>query len=197
MTDDFEPMHSRRGRGGHPGARRRFPGPGGFGGGPGPHPGELPPPHRFGRGGGRRQRGDVRVAILAILAEREPMNGYAIMKAIADRTEGAWRPSPGSIYPTLQQLVDEGLVDAAGAGRGTDYRLSDEGRSYAAEHADRLAGWADEQRPSDAARELMAAGGKLMGVLGQFRSGVGDDQLARAAQVLDDTRKSLYRILAE
>ena len=149
--------------------------------------------------GPRRPKGDVRAAILDLLAQPEtsPLNGYGIMKAIAERTEGAWNPSPGSVYPTLQQLVDERLVAAAGDGRTTEYSLTEEGRAYVAEHAEELGAWAKSERPSDASRELMQAAGRLMAVLGQFRLSADDTQRAAAAAKLEETRKALYLILAE
>ncbi|SFR87618.1 transcriptional regulator, PadR family [Agromyces sp. CF514] len=171
-----------------PGAWGDFPGgPGGpgFGFGPG------------GRGGRRRSKGDVRAAILSLLAEN-PSNGYAIIKAVADKTEGAWRPSPGSVYPTLQQLVDEGLIVAVGEGRKTEFQLTDDGRAYVAEHEDEIAGaWASVPKPSESATELFQAVGRLMGVVGQFRHGATDEQRAAATAKLDETRKALYLILAE
>src|SRR4051794_8291572 len=83
------------------------------------HPGRRGEHRRRGRRGrGRRvPRGDVRFAVLLLLAE-EPMHGYQLMQAIADRTGGRWTPSPGTIYPTISQLEDEGLVEVtAEAGR--------------------------------------------------------------------------------
>ncbi|MGH3921940.1 MAG: PadR family transcriptional regulator, partial [Pseudonocardiaceae bacterium] len=71
--------------------------------------------HRRGAGRGRAQRGDVRTALLLLLAE-QPMHGYQLMQAITERTAGAWRPSPGAIYPTLSQLEDEGLIDTLAQG---------------------------------------------------------------------------------
>ncbi|WP_240347475.1 PadR family transcriptional regulator [Curtobacterium sp. 24E2] len=100
------------------------PGFGGFGG-----PG-------FGRE--RRRRGDVRLAILGLLAEG-PQNGYAVIKTIAERTGGAWKPSPGSVYPTLQQLVDEDLVVSSGDGRKTLFELTDAGKAEAEAKADEIA----------------------------------------------------------
>ena len=99
----------------------------------------------MGAGGGRwpkARRGDVRAAILAVLAE-QPMNGYQIIQEVAERSEGAWKPSPGSIYPTLQQLEDEGLVRAESDGGRRAYTLTEEGRAYVAEHPDEVAApWA-------------------------------------------------------
>src|SRR5690606_12085038 len=80
--------------------------------------GPFPP---FGRGfGGRARKGDVRHAILSLLAEA-PSNGYGLIKAIHERSHGAWRASPGSVYPTLQQLVDEGLIAPSSDGPRPEY----------------------------------------------------------------------------
>src|SRR5919108_1951248 len=87
--------------------------------------------------GPRARRGDVRAALLVLLAE-EPRNGYQLMQEIEQRSDGVWRPSPGSVYPALQQLEDEGLVRVEpGEGRKA-YGLTDEGRAYVEEHADEL-----------------------------------------------------------
>ncbi len=119
------------------------------------------------------------------------------MKQIADRTEGAWTPSPGSVYPTLSQLVDEGLIIATGTDKGTDFVLTDDGRAYVSEHEEALEQvWADDTRgaPSHAAmREAVMA---LMGVAQQFRFAT-DDQRTRATAQLDETRRALHGILAE
>lgn len=72
---------------------------------------------RGGRGGGRgrARRGDVRASILALLKDR-PMHGYEMIQEIGERSGGAWKPSPGSVYPTLQLLEDEGLITSASEG---------------------------------------------------------------------------------
>ena len=175
---------------------------GGFGPGFGPFPpGFGPRGFHPGHPGGprRRPKGDIRAAVLALLSEQETggLNGYGIMKAIGERTEGAWTPSPGSVYPTLQQLVDEGLIASTGEGRKTEYTLTDEGRAHVEEHAEQLKSWSDGPRPSDASRELMENAGRLMGVLGQFRLGATDAQRSAAAAKVDELRKALYLILAE
>ena len=92
--------------------------------------------------GPRARRGDVRAAALALLSE-QPMNGYQIIQEISERSGGVWRPSPGSVYPALQQLEDEGLIRAeAGEGGRRAYQLTDEGRAYVQAHADELkASW--------------------------------------------------------
>src|SRR5215813_10617447 len=99
---------------------------------------------RGGRGP-RVRRGDVRAAILDLLAEGQPWNGYQIIQEIGARTEGLWRPSAGSVYPALQQLEDEALIRAESTGedRRRMYTLTEEGQAYVEEHADELrASWA-------------------------------------------------------
>ena len=124
-------------------------------------------------GGGRARKGDVRAAILSLLSEA-PATGYALIKGIAERTDQAWRPSPGSVYPTLQQLVDEGLVRQQGAkdsnGGRTDYELTDEGTAYVAEHKEQLdAAWqASGPQRGGVDREFMASIGKLFDAVKQF-----------------------------
>ena len=83
------------------------------------------------------RRGDVRAAALSLLAEG-PRNGYQIIQEISERTNGVWRPSPGSVYPALQQLEDEGLIRAETSESGRKaFALTDEGRAYADSHADK------------------------------------------------------------
>ncbi len=150
-----------------------------------------------GPGGRRRAKGDVRAAILSLLADG-PLNGYGIMKAIAERTDDAWRPSPGSVYPTLQQLVDEDLIAQRGEGRRVEYELTEAGRAYVADHAEEISqAWSDVPRPSDSAVALFESVGKLMGVVAQFRHAATDAQRAAAAEKIDDARRALHLILAD
>jgi DNA-binding PadR family transcriptional regulator len=170
------------------GGRGRFgaPGFGGFG----PR-GFLPP------GPQRKRRGDVRIAILSLLADK-PYNGYGLIKEIAEKSGNTWTPSPGSVYPTLQQLVDEGLIESLGKGPRTEFQLTDDGRSYIAEHADELAQiWATTSERADADAGLHQAIGKLMGVVHQFRFAATEEQRTKAVAALDEARKALYGILAE
>jgi DNA-binding PadR family transcriptional regulator len=148
-----------------------------------------------GRGRGRIHRGDVRTAILLVLAD-EPMHGYQIMQAMSDRTGGAWRPSPGAVYPTIAQLEDEGLVTTQEEGGRRLVTLTSEGRTYveqrSAQRGDPFAGFAD--RPAgpdlrDALHELHAAAR-------QIASSGSAAQVEAAAQVLAQARRSLYLILA-
>jgi DNA-binding PadR family transcriptional regulator len=177
------------GHGGHGFDPRAF---GLFGGGRGGF-GFGPP----GRGGRRARRGDVRAAALLLL-EEEPRNGYQLMQEIEDRSGGVWRPSPGSVYPALAQLEDEGLVRSEeGAGRRA-FELTDEGRKYVEEHRDAL-GVPWEEAGGDMPQGLLELRSLMMqlGMATMQVAQAGDEaQTAEARAVLDDARRSLYRILA-
>lgn len=163
------------------------------------HPGEWGGPR--GWGGGRRRRmrrGDVRAALLVLLDE-QPQTGYGLMEEIERRSEGAWRPSPGSVYPTLKQLEDEELVIAqTGEGR-TPFTLTDAGRAYVEEHREQLGEpWA---KPAEGVAEGRL---ELRGLVGQIGAatfqlaGAGTEaQVERAKELLAETRRGLYRILAD
>jgi DNA-binding PadR family transcriptional regulator len=157
----------------------------------------------FGRHGGphrsRARRGDVRAAILDLLAEGTPWNGYQIIQTIADRTHGVWRPSAGSVYPALQQLEDEGLISPEGEGRRRMYSLTDEGRAYAEAHADELrASWDSAAgMTDDTAIELGDMIRQVMMAVMEVRRAGSPSQLAAARRVLAEARRSMYRILAE
>jgi DNA-binding PadR family transcriptional regulator len=148
-----------------------------------------------GRGRKRASRGDVRAAILSLLGEGAK-NGYALIKAIADKTDGLWKPSPGSVYPTLQQLVDEELVAPTADGKA--YELTDAGRAYVDENeAELAAAWNAAPSRTEADAALHEAIGRLMGVVHQFRLAATDEQRRAAAEKIDELRKALYLILAE
>lgn len=150
------------------------------------------PRHQRGRAG----RGDVRSAVLALLAE-QPMHGYQIIQEIEQRSHGAWKPSPGSVYPTLQQLEDEGLVRAAEQDGRRVYRLTEDGQRVTADKAGEYAGmWdaftprADDTQLGDLVFQVGAAFVHVM------RTGT-DEQIAQARTVLARTRGDLYRILGQ
>jgi DNA-binding PadR family transcriptional regulator len=163
-------------------------------------------PHGFGRGGfgggpgrgraGRARKGDVRAALLLLL-EQGPSNGYGLITGIAERTEGAWRPSPGSVYPTLQQLVDEGLVEQSGDGRGSRYALTDEGRAHVDAHRDEFERAWRAATPEAQDDPFVDGLAKLMPAVHQFVTTATPEQKAQAAPQLDALRKELYRLLAE
>jgi DNA-binding PadR family transcriptional regulator len=160
-------------------------------------PGSFGGPGFLGRGP-RAGRGDVRVAILALLAE-EPMHGYQIMRELAERSGGVWRPSPGSVYPTLQQLQDEGLVrgEEADGGRRL-FRLTDEGRAAAEAGTGAGAPWEGIADEGDAAvLELRDLAHQVLAAARQVVHAGQESQLEQAKEVLRETRRRLYRILAD
>jgi DNA-binding PadR family transcriptional regulator len=178
---------SRGGSRGH-GSRR-----GRHGGPPFGFPGFGPPR------GPRARRGDVRAALLVLLAE-EPRNGYQLMQAIEERSDGVWRPSPGSVYPALQQLEDEGLVrvDPLVEG-GKSFALTDEGRAYVEARRDTLGTPWDAVKGDmgEGAWELIAPMRQIGMALFQLMHSGSEAQQAEATEVLAETRRALYRILAE
>ncbi|MFF1358519.1 PadR family transcriptional regulator [Streptomyces sp. NPDC058297] len=182
------------GRGGFEGRRAAF-GPFGPGFGPGPWGGGG----RGGRGGGprgRARRGDVRASILALLKDR-PMHGYEMIQEIAERSGGAWKPSPGSVYPTLQLLEDEGLIASESEGGKKLFSLTESGRSAADEGPD--APWEEAGRGVDwdTLNEIRQAGFGLMEAFGQVWKTGSKEQREKALTVINDARKKLYLILAD
>lgn len=145
-----------------------------------------------GRGGRSVRRGKVRFAILSALQER-PMHGYEIIQELERRTQSRWRPSAGSIYPTLQLLEDEGLVTSEDVERRRTYTLTDAGRQAAEEHP--LGGLETDAARSgpNLARELRSVAQASMQI---ERIGTPDARKA-ADEILADTRRKLYRLLAE
>ena len=189
-----------------PGGPEGLGGPIGFGG-PGGHGGrrgrrylyhnERGFPGFLGRGP-RAGRGDVRAAILALLAE-QPMHGYQIMRELGERSGGVWRPSPGSIYPTLQQLEDEELVrPETGDGGRRVFALTDAGREAQKAAAGGRAPWEEVGVEGDVtALELRDLVGQVVGAARQVLHAGEAAQIAQAKDVLRDARRKLYRILAE
>jgi DNA-binding PadR family transcriptional regulator len=149
----------------------------------------------FGGGRGRRRRGDVRAALLLLLAE-EPRNGYQLMQAIEGLSGGRWRPSPGSIYPTLAQLEDQGLIRATEPDDAKLYEITDAGREHLEEHREHAPPWIDEDEPG-AFQDLRSQVKQLHLAAVQVAHAGRDSQVAAAAEVLAEARRTLYRILAE
>jgi DNA-binding PadR family transcriptional regulator len=157
-------------------------------------------PPKFGGRGPRVRRGDVRAAILDLLAEGQPWNGYQIIQEIGARTEGVWRPSAGSVYPALQQLEDEALITAQAAGedRRRMYTLTEEGQAYVTEHADELrASWDAVTGSVDNAEvQLRHTIHQVIVAVTQVAQAGSAAQVQQADKILADTRRALYRILA-
>lgn len=174
-------------------------GPGHGHGGPGGRGG-----HRGDRRGGRGRRGNVRAAILALLSER-PMHGYEMIQELDQRTGGVWRPSPGSIYPTLQLLEDEGLItsqpvsgDASSpTGGRKSYSLTEAGQTEATTAAAN-APWDEFSAETvSSGHDTREAIGGIMMALRQIGFERNPEQWQRAVEVLNETKRKLYAILAE
>ncbi|WP_205471843.1 PadR family transcriptional regulator [Nocardioides sp. SYSU D00038] len=159
------------------------------------------------RRGPRARRGDVRAAILDVVATaaraEEEVNGYQVIQQITDRSAGAWRPSPGSVYPTVQQLQDEGLLEVDDERGRRSLRLTSAGQDYVAANADELAAvWAPfERREREAAEapygDLKPEIGQVMSAVWQIVTSGSESQKRAAVGVLVDTRRRLYGILAD
>ncbi len=151
---------------------------------------------RYGGGGPRARRGDVRAATLALLAER-PMHGYEMIKEIEQRTEGLWRPSAGSIYPMLALLEDEDLIRGEESDGKRRFALTDAGREQAQQRTGALP-WEQVTAGVDPGEvRLREAFFALRAAVLQVGSAGTEDQAARTRELLDATRKRVYAILAE
>ena len=148
------------------------------------------------RSGTRAGRGEVRSAVLALLAER-PMHGYQIIREIEERSHGSWKPSAGSVYPTLQLLADEGLIRAEESNGRKIYSLTDAGREEVG-HADASAPW-EETGPASGPgfAALPKAGVELAQAAAQVGRTGSPEQVQQAVAVLDEARRRLYSILAQ
>jgi DNA-binding PadR family transcriptional regulator len=165
------------------GPQMRFFGPGGPGG-----PG-------FGMRGRRRRRGDVRHAVLDALAER-PMHGYEIMSWLEEKSGGRWRPSPGSVYPTLQLLEDEGLIAGADDGGRRVYSITEAGTAARAARPRGGPSWEGGEDDSPRMKLAQLAMGTHEAAMQVVRLGT-DDQLQRVSSILAQARRSIYAVLAE
>lgn len=174
----------------------------GFGFGPGRGGFGFDPRGGFGgprgrRGGGRRgKRGDVRAAILILLSERA-MHGYEMIQEISERSGGLWRPSPGSVYPTLQLLVDEGLiVGTESEGSKRLFELTDDGRT-ATEKVE-TPPWEEIAEGVDPGQvSLHTALSQLMGAVAQSAHTASEEQQQRIVDIVNNARREVYNILGE
>jgi DNA-binding PadR family transcriptional regulator len=146
----------------------------------------------------KASRGDVRSAILALLREG-PLNGYQIMAEIEERSGGAWRPSPGAVYPALAQLADEGLIVGEESGGRRTFRLTDAGREYIDENPEMARGaWESaEQQEAWRVPGLFAEAARLGHGIVQLAHAGSAAQVRAAERLLKNTRRELYRILAD
>jgi len=182
-------------------------GPGPFGpeGGPGPFGPGFGRGPAFGRGGpgprgrGRRRRGDVRLALLMLLKLDGPRNGYQLMQGLDERSDGRWRPSPGSVYPALAQLEDEGLIRGTQVEgeSGRTFELTDTGAEHVAKLGEIKAPWepedAEAENPRIAVRNGVISIGRAAWHVAQDGT---PTQIEEAVKILDDARRKIYRLLA-
>ncbi len=163
---------------------------------PGGHHDEARDSESF-RRGGRSRRGDVRLAVLSLLAER-PMHGYEMMQELADRTKGLWRPSPGSLYPALQLLEDQGFVLSETSEGRRQYTLTDQGRAELANGPKKSAPWETMVRganPNDFA--LRVALRQVATAVSQVAEAGTPEQKVRAEKLITELRRQMYLLLAE
>jgi DNA-binding PadR family transcriptional regulator len=178
-----------KGRGRHKGSWETH---GGFGG---PWGGWWPGPPGPARGP-KAGRGDVRAAILALLQEG-PRNGYQIMSEIEERSGGAWRPSPGAVYPALAQLADEGLIEAEESSGRRTFRLTDEGRRYVEEHPEAArAAWESMTHEQGEVPGLFVQAARLGGAIVQMAREGTPQQIHEAEALLEEAKRTMYQILA-
>jgi DNA-binding PadR family transcriptional regulator len=151
----------------------------------------------FGLGPRKTGQGDVRAAILALLSER-PMHGYQVIQEIGERTGGLWRPSPGSVYPALQHLEDEGLVAIEKAEGRKVARLTETGSAYVEERRDELEGvWEAAMGGVDEGMfEVRRLAGQVFGAAMHVAGEGTEGQVAEAQKVLADAKRRLYGILS-
>ncbi len=150
------------------------------------------------RGRGRGRRGHVRTSILALLAE-QPLNGYQVMQELAERTQGAWKPSPGAVYPALAQLEDEGLIESFDNNGQKAFRLTDTGRESAGQVGttpwelvnEAVAGWSPDQ-----VKALWKEFTGLAAAARELTRNGSTGQVEEATRLLAQTRRRLYGLLA-
>jgi DNA-binding PadR family transcriptional regulator len=133
-----------------------------------------------------------------LLLDEQPRNGYQLMQAIEERSEGRWRPSPGSVYPALAQLEDQGLVRATELDGARVFEITDAGREHVESRAAAHPPWDGDPDPEgEAFGDIRKLLGQVAVAAMQVTQAGDQNQLERAGTVLADTRRALYRILAE
>ena len=152
------------------------------------------PPRR----GRRSKRGDVRAAVLLLL-EEQPRNGYQLIQELAERSGGAWRPSPGSVYPVLSQLQDEGLVEPDASNDGRGFALTTAGRAEVETRREQMGKpWEEAAAAVSEPRfELIGTARQVAAAVRQVMEIGSESQVGRATEILTETRRRIYQILAE
>ena len=155
--------------------------------------------HGFGQmPGSRARRGDMQAAILGLLAE-QPMHGYQVIQELANRSGGAWTPGPGSVYPTLQAMEEQGLVAGEQDGSRRTFSLTDIGRAAVASpaHEREPMPWEQIAESSGPRLALRQSIGALFAASAQMERTGSADQIEKAVALIDQARKALYLLLAE
>ena len=143
----------------------------------------------------RMRKGDVRSAVLRLLNE-SPMHGYQIIHEIESRSGGAWKPSPGSVYPTLQLLVDEGLLESKETKGRRTYSLTPTGKEVAAAEAESPAPWdTGFDRPTGPRGTLALSGMKLAKAAAEVARVGTPEQMEKATKLIDEAAKKLSSIV--
>ena len=148
--------------------------------------------------GRRARRGDVRTAILGVLADK-PLHGYEVIRELEARSGGVWSPSPGSVYPTLQMLEDEGLVTGEEQDGKKVYSLTEAGRTELEERRQRAGGadpW-DHGGVPESFVKLRDAGFQLAGAAMQVARAGDQAQVEKATEIMTEARRKIYEILAQ
>ena len=139
------------------------------------------------------------MALLTIVAE-QPMHGYDLIRELEERSGGAWHPSPGSIYPTLQMLEEQGLLTSEDADGKRVYSITDDGRAHLEERRARSGGaapWEMAREGRERFRELFGAMSQLGAAVMQVARAGSTEQVARVTEIVAEARKKVYALLAE
>ena len=143
------------------------------------------------------QRGDIRTAVLAILTE-EPGHGYDVIQRLEEKTDGAWRPSPGSVYPTLQLLEDEGLVRSVERDGKRVFEITEPGRQEAAQRIEAAGGTPWEIAGNDdGGGDFRNNVRQLVVAATQVKRAGNQEQVERMLEILKRARKEIYTMLAD
>ena len=148
--------------------------------------------------GSRARRGDMQAAILGLLTEK-PMHGYQVIQELADRSGGAWTPGPGSVYPTLQAMEEQGLVSGEQDGSRRVFSLTDTGRAaVGTQRPDRgPMPWQQIANASGPRVAMRQSIGTLFAAASQIERTGTDEQVEKAVALIDQARKAMYLLLAE
>ena len=143
------------------------------------------------------EKGDLKYVILDLLKDK-PSHGYEVIRALEERFRGFYSPSPGSVYPTLQLLADEGLISAEESQGRKTYSLTEAGRAEAEASGARPSPWqTSSPRESGGMGSLPKAGIELAQAAAQVQRTGTPEQVKQAVEVLEDARRRLYSILAQ